>query len=247
MNKKQRNLCPFCFHKSDKWEEYWYCPHCKELNSKEQDGKLPIKCPKCEKPVSESDINIKMRVCTNCKSIVPKEFDECDEIFPIAVVGPTRSGKTHFLTVMAHKLLEEKIWGDYWSAVRVIRQEIVTTMGVKKSTQRDDYLNFDEILYNPNTHDTLQGTDLDAKICSLLIELTYKRGVVNCFKEPWKKKKILLALSDTAGEGLNRQHWSEITDRYPIFNNHVKAVIAMVDPLELSKISDESKDKDLQT
>lgn len=241
VNKKQKNLCPFCFYKSEEWEDNWCCPHCGKPVNKDQDGKLPAICHNCKKSPQMWKINTETPICPRCKSIIPiKDLNECDEIFPIAVVGPTRSGKTHFLTVLAHELTVKGIWEkDYWSAVRVIRREVDNSHGIRAIKQTDEFLAFDGFLYG-GREGTLQGTKKDFKTCSLLIKLIYKSGMSTCFKAPWKKNKILLAFSDTAGEGFKQDSWHDIAERYPVFQNHAKAIIAMVDPLELKKIRDEA-------
>ena len=211
---------------------------------KEQDI-LPEECPKCGKKRPYSGWKITYS-CPKCKSIKPDEIEDCEEIFPIAVVGPTRSGKTHFLTVLAHELTTKGIWeNDYWTAIRVIRREVVADMGIQAIQQTDEYVKFDEVLYNfnnPGGNDgTLQGTRKDVKTCSLLIELTYKGQFQNIFKRPFRKRKIMLAFSDTAGEGFKQDNWDNV-GQYPIFqNNYAKAVIAMIDPLELQNYRAEAE------
>ena len=243
MNLEQNNLCPFCFHEIDQWEQNYWCPHCNEAIMKDSGKPTPEVCPKCGKR-AYSGWKITYS-CPNCKSIKPDEIEDCEEIFPIAVVGPTRSGKTHFLTVLAHELTNKGIWeNDYWTAIRVIRREVVSDMGVQAIKQTDEYVNFDEVLYNFNNpggdDGTLQGTRKDVKTCSLLIELTYKGQILNLFKRPFRKRKIMLALSDTAGEGFKQDNWDNV-GQYPIFQNgHAKAVIAMIDPLELTNYSNEA-------
>ena len=239
MNKKQQNLCPFCFQENKKWEEYWWCA-CGEPILSDEDGNIPDECPHCGKGMNDWTLN---RVCPHCKSIAPVELEECDEIFPIAVVGPTRSGKTHFLTVLAHEFLTRQIWDDYWTALRVIRRQVITDVGVCQIQQVDEYLKYDDTLYNrvdPGGVDgTLLGTRKDAKMCSLLIELSYNKNWLMRFKEPWKKRKILLALFDTAGEGFNRDNQANVGELPIIKGLYAKALIAMIDPYELCDSEDE--------
>lgn len=248
MSKKKTNTCPFCFHECKEWEDNWCCPECNSIIRRDgESGKLPARCPQCGLTSEAWKVNRRTRHCPDCKSIVPEELEECDEVFPIAVVGPTRAGKTHLLTVLAHELLVGGLWEeDYWTAVRVIRRQVVEAQGVQAIEQADEYLKFDEMLYNPinpgGREGTLQGTKKETRTYSLLVELRYKDGIFSRFKEPRKKGRILLAFSDTAGEGFKQGNWHDVAERYPVFKKKAKAIIAVVDPLELGKLRAESED-----
>lgn len=252
MSKKTMNTCPFCFHECEEWEDNWCCPDCSSIVRRDKETKiLPLKCPTCGKAHETWKVNAETRCCPDCKSIVPEELETCDEIFPIAVVGPTRAGKTHLLAVLAHELLVGGTWEeDYWTAVRVIRREVSESLGTRTIVQGDKYLEFDATLYDPNNPGgevgNLQGTKTDVKTYSLLIELKYKDGIVSRFKEPRKKRSILLAFSDTAGEGFKQGNWYDVMDRYPVFRKEAKAIIAVVDPLELTKLRTEAEEPQMQ-
>ena len=247
MSRKKMNTCPFCFHECEEWADNWCCPKCNTIVKRDPEtGQLPAKCPHCDDTPETWKVNTETRHCPDCKSIVPDELEGCDEVFPIAVVGPTRAGKTHLLAVLAHELLVGGIWEeDYWTAVRVIRRQVVEAQGTRAIEQADEYLKFDETLYNPNNpggrDGTLQGTKKEARTYSLLVELRYKDGIFSRFKEPRKKGRILVAFSDTAGEGFKQGNWHDVVERYPVFRKKAKAIIAVIDPLELSKLRTEAE------
>lgn len=213
--KEKKNVCPFCFHEAESWE-------------------------------NERVEGTAVRLCPWCKSVVPPEYDECDEVFPIVVVGPTRAGKTHFLTVLAHELAEVGLWRDYWGVELVIRQGVGGEDEMKVMTQPDQFVSFRKTLYaldrKEDAAGLLQGTQRDAEgaKCALVLSVKYEGGP-NRLKEPGKPKKVLVTFSDTAGETFKEDDWSDAPKRYPVLNGHAKAIIAVLDPLELKALRAEAK------
>ncbi|MBP5510344.1 MAG: hypothetical protein J6Z49_05450 [Kiritimatiellae bacterium] len=171
-------------------------------------------------------------------------------LFPIVVVGPSGAGKTHFLTVLAHLLCEGALWPSYWTATRIIRQEEDQETEGSPATNGspDEFVNWEEKLYPSKSGkgEILGGTTKRSKEklpLSLVIHLAYSGGVANKIKEPYRKRDVLLAFTDTAGEDLVHGEWSEVSKKYPILGNKLaEGLIALVNPTQLSTIRDECRD-----
>ncbi len=209
-------VCPFCF--SD----------CKIVASGQSEEAFPV------------------QYCGNCQSQIPIE-SLSSRLFPIAVVGPSGAGKTHFLTVLAHLLCEGALWPSYWTATRVIRRvEGGGPSGAKKNASPDEFVNWEERLYpQKGARGTiLQQTDARSETeppLSLVIHLSYSKSAINRVKEPYRKRDVLLAFTDTAGEDLTRMGWDAVSKKYPIFGRRIaEGLIALINPTQLATIRDES-------
>lgn len=202
--------------------------------------KETIVCPFCF-----SDCEVKDGSCKNCKSLIPPEA-LTSRLFPIAVVGPSGAGKTHFLTVLAHLLCEGALWPSYWTTTRVIRRvEGGQTGGARRTASPDEFVNWEEKLYpQRGARGTILGqTDARSEAeppLSLVIHLSYSKSAVNRVKEPYSKKDVLLAFTDTAGEDLTRMGWDAVSKKYPIFGRKLaNGLIALINPTQLATIRDE--------
>ena len=80
--------CPFCLHKVSP-----------EPITSSSGGML---CPRDE--------------CESHKRQIPLPKEAFDhDVFPIAIVGASSSGKTYFLTALMNELISKPMWdGDYW-------------------------------------------------------------------------------------------------------------------------------------
>lgn len=186
--------------------------------------------------------------CGRCSSRVPEESLN-SELLPVAVVGPSRSGKTHFLTVMAHQLLEDVVWPSYWVATRIVRSkrpgdDDSGSGSFGYAASDDDFLNFEESLYpQQGAGLILQQTERRTETrlpLSLVVHLAFDRPGSAFGGEPYGRKSVLLAFTDTAGEDLTRTGWGDILEKYPILEkNRAKALIVLVDPAELTGLRDD--------
>ena len=209
-------------------------------------GKRNVICPFCFNEVRVVDsINgtFPDQYCDRCDSRIPEE-SLFSELLPIAVVGPSRSGKTHFLTVMAHQLLEDVLWPSYWVSTRVIRvrphDDYVPSSFV---TSDDAFLNFEESLYPQSGIGViLQPTDRYDKVrlpLSLVVHLSFEMPSSAFGTEPYGRRNVLLAFTDAAGEDLTHTGWGDIVEKYPILGKGMtKAIIALIDPAELTGLRD---------
>ncbi len=187
------------------------------------------------------------QACPRCDSYIPEE-SLTSELFPVAVVGPSRCGKTHFLTVLAHQMVEEVVWPTYWSVTRVVRSSAAEDGG--ESFDRpsdDDFVNFEEWLYPQRGAGRILGQterrSSERLPLSLVMHISYETGGQNRRKEPRKKRDLLVALTDTAGEDLLRTGWNDIVNKYPILGSGLaKGLIALVDPAELARVREEIGD-----
>lgn len=188
----------------------------------------------------------KEQYCRKCNSRIPEEA-LWSELFPIVVVGPSRSGKTHFLTVLAHLLMEGVVWPTYWTVSRIPR---ISAYSEKDGADNadlpsdDDFVNFENQLYpQRGAGRILRQTDRrgdDNLPLSLLIHISYDDARENRRKEPRKKRDVLVAITDTAGEDLTRTGWQDVVKKYPVLrDDRAKAMIALVDPAELVKVRGE--------
>jgi len=207
-------------------------------------------CPFCFSPimvfVPKSGV-FEEQYCERCGSRIPEEV-LYSELLPIMVVGPSRSGKTHFLTVMAHQLLEDVVWPSYWVASRIVRvrrqDSEVEPQSFGIALSDDDFLNFEESLYPQlGAGVILQQTERRDETrlpLSLVVHLSFEKPRSPFGGEPYGKKSVLLAFTDTAGEDLARTGWGDIVEKYPILDRGLaKAMIALVDPAELTGLRDD--------
>ena len=206
-------------------------------------------CPFCFSSVlvaAPTNGSFPEQYCDNCGSRIPEE-SLYSELLPIAVVGPSRSGKTHFLTVMAHQLLEDVVWPSYWVASRVVRvrrPDDGTGSQRPFATSDDDFLNFEESLYPQlGAGEILQQTERRDETrlpLSLVVHLSFEKPSSSFGSEPYGRKSVMLAFTDTAGEDLARTGWGDIVKKYPVFEKgRAKALIALVDPAELTGLRDD--------
>ena len=184
--------------------------------------------------------------CGRCESRVPEEA-LYSELLPIAVVGPSRSGKTHFLTVMAHQLLEDVVWPSYWMASRIVRVRRPDGDDESRNsfaTSDDHFLNCEERLYpQAGAGVILPQTERRGESrlpLSLVVHLSFERPSSFWGREPYGRRNVLLTFTDTAGEDLTHTGWGGIVEKYPVLETgRAKAIMALVDPAELTSIRDD--------
>ena len=218
-------------------------------------SKRKIICPFC---FADCDVDLPEKTggvfpeqyCPKCKSLVPPEVLS-SRLFPVAVVGPSASGKTHFLTGLSHLLCEGALWPSYWTVTRIIRRaESVAGDGgasppKNNGASDDEFVNWEELLYPQQSAvgTILKQTDGRSESdppLSLVLHIAYSGSVANRIKEPYRKTDILLAFTDTAGEDLTHNGWEAVARKYPIFGRRLaEGLIALINPTQLAVVRNE--------
>ena len=157
---------------------------------------------------------------------LPKEaFDH--DVFPIAIVGASSSGKTYFLTALMNEFISKPMWdGDYWRIEMVhyakdMEHESVDNRFVKH--WRD--------LFRNKT--PLSNTQTGEYLSPLILSVTYSKERKWTFHEPFRKKKQLLVFHDVPGEFTTSDDARmALSSRYGALGA-AKGVIVLVEPREL--------------
>jgi len=204
--------------------------------------KKPI-CPFCFSDCEVSDVE---HYCGKCHSFIPKEV-LTSRLFPIAVVGSSAAGKTHFLTVLAHLLCEGVVWPSFWTVTRIIRHADDSISRSANDESDDEFVNCEEKLYPQQAASgmILKQTEPPSEAApplSLVIHISYEKGFANRMKEPYHKQDVLLAFTDTAGEDFLRtdMRWEDVGRKYPIIGRELaEGLIALLNPMQLSSVRNE--------
>lgn len=222
-------------------------------------SKRKIICPFC---FADCDVDLPEKTggvfpeqyCPKCKSLVPPEVLS-SKLFPVAVVGPSASGKTHFLTVLSHLLCEGALWPSYWTVTRIIRRAQPVqdsdpgsggAYGRKNKNESDDeFVNWEELLYPQKSAvgtilKQTEGRSEKEPPLSLVLHVSYSGRVADWLKEPYRKKDLLLAFTDTAGEDLTHMGWEAVAKKYPIFGRRLaEGLVALINPTQLAVVRNE--------
>ena len=193
--------CPFCLHKVSP-----------EPITSSSGGML---CPRDE--------------CESHKRQIPLPKEALDhDVFPIAIVGASSSGKTYFLTALMNEFISKPMWdGDYWRIEMVhyakdMEHESVDNRFVKH--WRD--------LFRNKT--PLSNTQTGEYLSPLILSVTYSKERKWTFREPYRKKKQLLVFHDVPGEFTTSDDARmALSSRYGALGA-AKGVIVLVEPRELS-------------
>lgn len=159
---------------------------------------------------------------------LPKEvFDH--EVFPVAIVGASSSGKTYYLTALMNEFVENPIWdGDYW------RLEMVHYANDMEHESIDNrFVEHWRALFRNRT--PLRNTQTNEYLSPLLLSVEYfRRGSKNwLFREPLLKRKQLLVFHDVPGEFTTSDDARmALTSRYGVLGA-AKGIIVLVEPKEL--------------
>lgn len=210
-----------------------------------------------QKPSEDSGTDGKMVVCPFCytrikgKMGMPCTNDKCyshrreiplpaevftHELFPIAIVGASSSGKSHYLAALKHSLVNESFWGRgdrnggywNWSFVTYYNPD-----NADNQSADNPYIRYEDNLYSRKV--TLESTKRDDEHPPLLLSLEYLHPIRRMFDEPrFRKKSLLVAITDTAGEHSHSESIGALEDNYPVLKKLIKGVIVMVDPKELN-------------
>lgn len=157
------------------------------------------------------------------------------ELFSIAIVGAASSGKSHYLAALKHSLVNEAFWGrgdkrgGYWN------WSFVTYYNPDNSDNQsvdNPYIRYEDNLYGSNI--TLDSTKRDDEHPPLLLSLEYLHPISRMFEEPrFRKKSLLVAITDTAGEHSHSESVGALEENYPVLKKLIKGIIVMLDPKEL--------------
>lgn len=157
------------------------------------------------------------------------------ELFSIAIVGAASSGKSHYLAALKHSLVNEAFWGSgdkrggYWN------WSFVTYYNPDNSDNQsadNPYIRYEDKLYGSNI--TLDSTRRDDEHPPLLLSLEYLHPISRMFEEPrFRKKSLLVAITDTAGEHSHSESVGALEENYPVLKKLIKGIIVMLDPKEL--------------
>lgn len=157
------------------------------------------------------------------------------ELFPIAIVGAASSGKSHYLAALKHSLVNEAFWGrgdkrgGYWN------WSFVTYYNPDNSDNQsadNPYIRYEDNLYGSNI--TLDSTKRDDEHPPLLLSLEYLNPISRMFEEPrFRKKSLLVAITDTAGEHSHSESVGALEENYPVLKKLIKGIVVMLDPKEL--------------
>lgn len=157
------------------------------------------------------------------------------ELFSIAIVGAASSGKSHYLAALKHSLVNEAFWGrgdkrgGYWN------WSFVTYYNPDNSDNQsadNPYIRYEDNLYGSNI--TLDSTKRDDEHPPLMLSLEYLHPISRMFDEPrFRKKSLLVAITDTAGEHSHSESVGALEENYPVLKKLIKGIIVMLDPKEL--------------
>lgn len=157
------------------------------------------------------------------------------DLFSVAIVGASSSGKSHYLAALKHSLVNESFWGDgdirggywNWSFVTYYNPDNADNQSVD-----NPYIRYEDNLYSRKV--TLESTKRDDEHPPLLLSLEYLHPIRRMFDEPrFRKKGLLVAITDTAGEHSHSESIGALEDNYPVLKKLIKGVIVMLDPKEL--------------
>ena len=156
------------------------------------------------------------------------------ELFPIAIVGPSSSGKTFFLTAVMNEFMQRPPWsgdGGYWDLDVVhyaadIRNEGATNKFIghwktlfKEKRRLDPTVALENVWLPP-----------------LLLSIAHSRNLKWTMKEPLRKRKLLLAFHDVPGEFTTDDNARmALAKRYGALNE-AKGIIVLVEPTELPRV-----------
>lgn len=161
-------------------------------------AKRKITCPFCYREVSaETGKPCPLDNCLSNRRSIPLPGEAfTHELFPIVVVGAPSSGKTHFLTVLQHILRRDSFWPEFWQWKAV---DYLMDQSAEPETEEGNPFRYREkVLFEDRQ--TLPSTQKDVDHPPLLLSLSFDRSLRHFFHEPRRKRDLLIAFTDTAGE-----------------------------------------------
>jgi hypothetical protein len=174
-------------------------------------------CPNCK-------VLTRTQVCPGCHSTLPAHFHAVQGRL-IALVGPSYSGKTLFMTVLLHELRHGA--GQRLSASAVGADD----------TSKDRFTNEYEIpLYR--RHLTLEETRTAAQRNVQPLVFRFIMDQKSRFRQ--RKRELMLSFADGAGADLISPLKIELVTRYLAAAD---GVLALVDPLQLPRVREQLADQ----
>lgn len=157
---------------------------------------------------------------------LPKEAFDYD-VFPIAIVGASSSGKTYFLTALMNEFISKPMWdGDYW---RIEMVHYAKDMEHESADNR--FVKHWRDLFRNKT--PLSNTQTGEYLSPLILSVTYSKERKWTFHEPFRKRKQLLVFHDVPGEFTTSDDARmALSSRYGALGA-AKGVIVLVEPREL--------------
>lgn len=145
--------------------------------------------------------------------------------FPIMVVGGSNAGKTVFLSALASQLINSKFWSSLWD-VKMIHYN-----------GNEFYDRIGNLFTQP--YQLPNSTETEDTTLPLLFSVTF-RGM--SFKKTplgfprFFPTKLLINFTDPAGEHfvLSNENQKTAKGKYRILNGHIKAALAIMDPIEVN-------------
>jgi hypothetical protein len=173
-------------------------------------------CPSCGMPS-------RAQVCPGCHSRLPANFRSVQGRL-IALVGPSRSGKTMFMTVLLHEL--SRAAGESLGAV---------TMGAD-DTSRERFIDeYERPLYRRSQLLEETRTPKYANIQPLVFRFTMDQRASR-FSQ--RQQELLLSFADGAGADLTDSVSPLKTQLVARYLAAADAVLVLLDPLQLARIRD---------
>lgn len=246
---KKRYICPFCFNKSDLYQVKFRCANDSKWCPPEPDAvystyrglhspktlarviPIPVPatnveklqslimpretaCPHCHEKTS-------IRICPNCHSELPYTIGDYKDLI-FAVIGAKEAGKSHYISVLIDKIMNE-VGEGFDSNLQPLDDETI-------KRYREDF-------YNPvfRRGETIMATRSGRADASVKVPLIYTLSFMG--KGLFKKKKIrdvaTIVFFDTAGEDLDAEDTMTTENKY-IYNS--SGIILLLDPLQLPTV-----------
>lgn len=170
-------------------------------------------CPSCGMPS-------RAQVCPGCHSRLPANFRSVQGRL-IALVGPSYSGKTMFMTVLLHEL--SRAAGESLGA---------TTMGADETSRERFIAEYEQPLYRRSQLLEETRTPQHANIQPLVFRFTMDQRTSR-FSQ--RQQELLLSFADGAGADLISPLKTQLVARYLAAAD---AVLVLLDPLQFARVRD---------
>lgn len=241
--KKDYYICPYCFSKHDLKEVNFLCGNDPQV-CKNAKNRIPIEPRKVDDKnemldyvfCNECGKETNIKICPTCKSELPYSIGEYDNLI-FTVIGAKGAGKSHYISVLINKIMNE----------------MSSTFNYSFSAVNDDTINkYRRDFYNPvfrrgETIGKTQSAKVDSSVKQPLIYNFNFKGnniVENFLKSKLKNNAATIAFFDTCGDDLNSEDDMKTLSKY-IYNS--SGIIFLIDPLQMKNVRQKlSKDIELQ-
>ncbi|MDP4146952.1 MAG: hypothetical protein Q8936_21180 [Bacillota bacterium] len=243
--KKSKYICPFCFtehklnevefrcssdpkkcayEKDDKFTDMFGVEQLKgrviKNMSEDEKNVMPKEafCPKCGGKTT-------VRLCPTCHSELPYTVGEYEDLI-FAVIGAKEAGKSHYISVLIDKIMNE-IGTAFNCSLQPINDETI------KRYRNDFYY---PVFRKNEVIRVTRSARTDSSVRKPLIyTLTFKEdGILGGLLKSKKINNVVtVAFFDTAGEDLNEEDVMQTVNKY-IYNS--SGIIFLLDPLQLPEV-----------